>query len=243
MAGGNRAWHSVKLTIYIPTYKRPEHLDRLLSVIVPQIVDGVEVIVSDNDQNSNFNPLYYPQITYIRRWQNIGCDGNCLAGLSEGSGEYVWVLGDDDIPSSDAVEKILSELDGVDRLILTSKRSGEYPAGYKGTIEGLYDKLIDRSFLVASTLCSMNVWRHEAMDVLLGVRHMDTRNVLAWAGLGCKTVKVADTPTIDVNRDNLTSFPGFSATMNQYIYSLAMTFGGLVTDPGMFYNWDYTNVR
>jgi glycosyltransferase involved in cell wall biosynthesis len=233
----------MKLTIYIPTYKRPEDLERLLSIIVPQIVDGVEVIVSDNDQNSNFNPMYYPQITYVRRWQNIGCDGNCLAGLSEGSGEYVWVLGDDDIPSNDAVERILGELDGVDRLILTCEKSGKYPAGFKGTIAELYDALEDRSFLVASTLCSMNVWRHEIMDPLLGIKHLDTRNVLAWAGLHCKTIKIADTPTIKVNTTNLTSFPGFSATMNQYIFSLAMVADRFVPDPGMFYNWNYTNAR
>lgn len=230
------------LTIYIPTYQRPDSLNQLLSVVAPQITDGVEIIVSDNDGDAAPIVARYSHVQYIKRWQNIGCDGNCLAGLSEGSGEYVWVLGDDDLPSGDAVEYILGELGIVDRLILTAERSGEYPAGFLGTMTDLYHQLTDKSFLVASTLCSMNVWRYGAMDAVLGLRHLDSRNVLAWAGLNCNTVKVADRPTMTVNRTNLTSFNGWASTMNQYVLSLCSAIGVQPASLRAFNKWNYTNV-
>lgn len=230
------------LTIYIPTYQRPNNLAQLLAVLVPQITDGVELIVSDNDGSAASVVARFSKVQYIKRWQNIGCDGNCLAGLSEGSGEYVWVLGDDDMPSHNAVEYILGELGMVDRLILTSKDSGEFPAGYTGTMGGLYDELDDKSFLVASTLCSMNIWRHAAMDPVLGLRHMDSRNVLAWAGLNCELVKVSDLPTMTVNRTNFITFPGWATTMNQYVLALCMAIGREPLNFKKFNKWNYTNI-
>ena len=184
----------------------------------------------------------FPQVQYIKRWSNIGCDGNCLAGLGAGIGQYVWVLWDDDRPSPWALQKILEQLDGVDRLILTSSHSGENLSGFNGTIGELYNWLHDKSFLVASTLCSMNVWRRDAMNPWLAIDKLDTRNVLAWAGLWCTTVKVADLPSMQIGLADGVTFPGFGVTMRDYVKELLDYWGYEVPDMNEFFRWNYTNV-
>ena len=243
MAGRDGVGLVVKLTIYIPTFQRTELLFDLLKILEPQIVSGVEVFVSDNDGSADVVVAEFPQVNYIKRWSNIGCDGNCLAGLATGVGEYVWVLGDDDRPGPWAVEKILDQIDGVDRLILTSTHSGENLGGFRGTVGELYDKLYDKSFLVASTLCSMNVWRRDAMNPWLAIDKTDTRNVLAWAGLWCSTVKVSDLPSMQIGLADGVSFPGFGVTMNEYVKELLDHWGREVPEMGKFYGWNYTNVK
>lgn len=232
----------MRLTVYIPTFQRNEELEQLLTCLEPQITDGVEAFVSDNDGGAEAVVSMFPKINYIKRWSNIGCDGNCLAGLTVGTGEYVWILGDDDRISSFVVADILKDLDGVDRLILTSSHSGECLPGYQGTMANMFGMLHDKSFIVASTLCSMNVWRRKSMEPWLAIDKLDTRNVLAWAGLKCKNIRVSGIPGVWVNSTNLTTFDGFGKTMNEYIQELC-AFHEVECPPfRSFMKWNYTNV-
>lgn len=214
----------MKLTIYIPTYRR-DSLDACLGSIAPQHNDSVEIIVSDNDQGGYAGDIVYKYKDYVSEYsirkQNIGCDGNCLYGITAGDGEYVWVVGDDDIILPGAVSTILSMLDGTDRIMQFAPYSGEVTPGFSGTMSGLINKLSDKSYLIAATLASMNVWRRDVMDFKTGVRHLDSRNVLAWAGLNCKTVKVPSTPTVLVNDTNLFEFKDFDRVMFEYSDALA----------------------
>ena len=85
------------LTIYIPTFKRLD-IGPCLESIVPQIVDGVELIVSDNDPDGFAEPFArkFPQVQYSKRLKNIDGDPNVFRGVTQGTGKYVWVFGDDD---------------------------------------------------------------------------------------------------------------------------------------------------
>ena len=78
------------LTIYIPTYKR-ESVAQCVDSIVGQLTNDIELIVSDNDQDAFASNLLYPYKDYISEYsirkQNIGCDGNCLHGITAGTGE------------------------------------------------------------------------------------------------------------------------------------------------------------
>jgi glycosyltransferase involved in cell wall biosynthesis len=193
--------------------------------IVNQFTNDIELIISDNDQDASAGDLLYPYKEYITEYsvrkQNIGCDGNCLHGLTSGTGEYVWVLGDDDIILPGAIDTILSMLDGTDRIMQFAPYSGEVTPGFSGTMSGLITTLNDKSFLIAATLASMNVWRRDAMDFRTGVKHLDSRNVLAWAGLNCKTVSIPNSPTVLVNDTNLFEFKDFEQVMSEYSDALA----------------------
>ena len=214
------------LTIYIPTYRR-DSLDYCLDSIVSQTNSNIEIIVSDNDQDGYARQVVYEYKDYISdysiRRQNIGCDGNCLYGITAGSGDYVWVLGDDDILIPGAIDTIMPMLNGVDRVMQFAPYSGEVLPGFSGTMAGLITMLNDKSYLIAATLASMNVWRRDVMDFKTGVRHLDSRNVLAWAGLDCKTVSVPSVPTVLVNDTNMFKFEGFEQVMSEYSDALADT--------------------
>jgi glycosyltransferase involved in cell wall biosynthesis len=234
----------VKLTIYIPTYRR-ESLDACLNSITSQYNDHVEIIVSDNDQDGFAKNIVYKYEKYISEYsirkQNIGCDGNCLYGITAGDGEYVWVIGDDDVILPGALDIILSMLDGTDRIMQFAPYSGEVIPAFSGAMSELITKLNDKSFLIAATLASMNVWRRDVMDFRTGVKHLDSRNVLAWAGLNCKTVSIPIFPTVLVNDTNQFEFRAFDQVMFEYSDALADANG---VERFTFYNankWNFVS--
>ncbi len=234
----------MKLTIYIPTYRR-ESLDACLNSITSQYNDHVEIIVSDNDQDGFAKNIVYKYEKYISEYsirkQNIGCDGNCLYGITAGDGEYVWVIGDDDVILPGALDIILSMLDGTDRIMQFAPYSGEVIPAFSGAMSELITKLNDKSFLIAATLASMNVWRRDVMDFRTGVKHLDSRNVLAWAGLNCKTVSIPIFPTVLVNDTNQFEFRAFDQVMFEYSDALADANG---VERFTFYNankWNFVS--
>jgi glycosyltransferase involved in cell wall biosynthesis len=214
----------MNLTIYIPTYRR-NSLDACLNSIVSQFNTNLEIIVSDNDQEryaSNIVSKYKNYVTeYSVRKQNIGCDGNCLYGITAGTSEYVWVVGDDDIILPGAIDAIMPMLNGVDRIMQFAPYSGEVIPGFSGTMAGLINRLNDKSFLIAATLASMNIWKRDVMDFKIGTKHLDSRNVLAWSGINCKTVSIPDIPTVLVNDTNLFEFRDFDNVMFEYCDALS----------------------
>lgn len=96
------------LSLCIPTYNRSNYLDESLSVIANQLkknqhlMDLVEVIVSDNASTDNTAEVVFRymnelmNVKYFRNSVNIGCDENCIRSVSNSSGKYCWLLGDDD---------------------------------------------------------------------------------------------------------------------------------------------------
>jgi glycosyltransferase involved in cell wall biosynthesis len=234
----------MNLTIYIPTYRR-DSLDACLNSIVSQFNTNLEIIVSDNDQDryaSSIVSKYKNYVTeYSARKQNIGCDGNCLYGITAGTSEYVWVVGDDDIILPGAIDVIMPMLNGVDRIMQFAPYSGEVVPGFSGTMAELINKLNDKSFLIATTLASMNIWKREVMDYRIGVKNLDSRNVLAWSGINCKTVSVPNIPTVLVNDTNSYEFKDFDTVMFEYSDALADASG---VDRFTFYNankWNFVS--
>ncbi len=105
------------LTIAIPTYNRGETLAFCLRGLLPQIAGkSIELLVSDNASTDNTQSIMevfcqeHPEITYIRNPENIGPDRNFLNCYNYAHGEYVLLLGDDDLLLPDALDEILSAL-------------------------------------------------------------------------------------------------------------------------------------
>jgi glycosyltransferase involved in cell wall biosynthesis/GR25 family glycosyltransferase involved in LPS biosynthesis len=98
-----------RATVVIPTYKRPEHLERAALSAIDQDYEDVEVIiVNDNGVSSAFSVetrkvvdrlrAIRPQanLTYIEHQQNRNGAAARNTGLFASSGEYVMFLDDDD---------------------------------------------------------------------------------------------------------------------------------------------------
>lgn len=108
------------LTIAIPTYHRAQKLDKQLAWAVNAIDgrwDEVELIVSDNaspDETPQVCEKWKEQsggcLNILRQSQNIGLARNVLFCIKKAQGEFVWVVGDDDIIFDDTIEWVLNQL-------------------------------------------------------------------------------------------------------------------------------------
>ena len=156
------------LSICIPTYNRLPYLRELLDMLLSQVEclqHGIlEVIVSDNtstDGTTDFcKGLNRP---FLRVWvneENIGGDRNFIKCIREARGEYVWLIGDDDILADAAVERVVRFLQSFHPGLLIS-------ADIEGSDGAIYDsypsalaKMSDK-FALAHTLISANVFKRE----------------------------------------------------------------------------------
>lgn len=109
------------LSICIPTFNRADCLKQCLESIVgqfrdPNVLAQTEVVISDNaSKDSTQNSVKefqakYPNIHYYRNLENLGFDRNVLNVVKNATGEYCWLLGDDDALFSDALPNILPSL-------------------------------------------------------------------------------------------------------------------------------------
>lgn len=109
-----------KLSLCIPTWNRGKFLEgALLSGLkeaASQPLGCVEVLVSDNYSDDNTQEItanvksIYPELRILRNAENLGFDLNYLTCIKEARGEFVWVMGDDDIWLPGSVAAVLREL-------------------------------------------------------------------------------------------------------------------------------------
>jgi glycosyltransferase involved in cell wall biosynthesis len=95
------------LSICIPTYNRIEYLKKCLRSVIPQITNEVEVLVRDNCSNDGTEPYMksfsHPLINYSRNYSNIGLVNNFIEIVKSASGEFVYMLTDDDYLLTDGI--------------------------------------------------------------------------------------------------------------------------------------------
>ena len=95
----------IKLSICIPTFNRASHLSNCLqSIISMKKPKGFqfEICISDNGSNDNtkeivFNAKKSIYINYSKNESNLGIPRNFLKVVSMAVGEFVWLIGDDDL--------------------------------------------------------------------------------------------------------------------------------------------------
>ncbi len=109
----------IALSICIPTYNRANLLRNTLLSLAPQVdvnSDFCEVIVSDNASEDDTKNIVvecqqkYKNIKYFRNESNLGGRQNIWKVTTYATGKYIWILGDDDMPTPGAIEYILSIL-------------------------------------------------------------------------------------------------------------------------------------
>ncbi|MCX4350745.1 MAG: glycosyltransferase [Lachnospiraceae bacterium] len=113
-----------KLSVCIPNYNRIERLKQLVKKIAEQIVncrleDMVEICVSDDCSATNPARIIEAVqeefrtvgIIFERNKQNMGMDHNFLKSVLIAHGKYAWIVGNDDLPEEDALQKIISVID------------------------------------------------------------------------------------------------------------------------------------
>jgi abequosyltransferase len=105
------------LTIAIPTYNRSVFLKRNLGYLYSQKKDfagQVEIIVSDNGSVDNTSEVVAEfkakglAINHLKNTENKGADFNIAQCYNTATGQYILVMGDDDILLEHSVSEILS---------------------------------------------------------------------------------------------------------------------------------------
>ena len=108
-----------KLSICIPTFNRANLLVSALTSLVPQVKElggKVELLVSDNNSTDETKEIVERltqkcPIRYHRNEVNVGVVRNVLKIVSLASGEFCWVMGDDELVRDGGVRKILGALE------------------------------------------------------------------------------------------------------------------------------------
>ncbi|RYE17208.1 MAG: glycosyltransferase family 2 protein [Sphingobacteriaceae bacterium] len=103
------------LTIAIPTYDRNDKLVRSVELLLPQLVEGVTLLILDNCSKipvaDSLSHRLAPNVQVIRNKYNVGMAANIIRCFENCTTEWMWLLGDDDPPHENAVEIILRELE------------------------------------------------------------------------------------------------------------------------------------
>ena len=99
------------ISVCIPTYNRPEHLNNCLNSLSLQTNKNFEVCISDNCSKTNIGNIIKTykkklKIKYNRNKRNLGFALNLLKVSRMASGKFVWFLGNDDLLIPTAIENL-----------------------------------------------------------------------------------------------------------------------------------------
>lgn len=106
------------LSICISTYNRAGWLRASLENIARQLPDpraDIEVLVVDNTSLDDTPSVcagfsHRPDFRFIRNRVNVGMLGNLAVTAQHARGDYIWILGDDDLTRDGAIDKVVDVL-------------------------------------------------------------------------------------------------------------------------------------
>lgn len=213
-----------KLTIAIPTYNRANYLDILLNSILIQytnVSEHLELFVSDNASTDNTKEVVDKylslglQIKYFCQTENLGPDRNIANCFIQTSGEYIWVIGDDDHFLPDAISVVLLQLINNDEVAIIHVKATTLECGAALGQKGFNMRVVNKNVFVKNinvflTFISGNIinknmfLKYETQDVIK--IYFDTYIVqLSWIyksiAVGDKFI-ICDTPLIVSTPDN-----------------------------------------
>lgn len=115
-----------KLSICIATFNRAKFIGETLDSILSQMRHGVELVVVDGSSPDNTPEvmasylLAYPDIRYFRELANSGIDADYDKAVGYATGQYCWLMTDDDLLKPGAIKRVLAELDGLRDLVVVN---------------------------------------------------------------------------------------------------------------------------
>ncbi len=108
---------SIRLSICIPTYNFGEFIGETLQSILPQVVEGVEVVILDGGSTDETSTVVHsfqerhPALRYHRREERGGIDRDMALTVELARGEYCWLFSSDDLMKPGAVVRMLEQIE------------------------------------------------------------------------------------------------------------------------------------
>lgn len=223
------------LSVCVPTYGRLSYLKELLSAVLSQAdalpAGSVEVCVSDNASPDGTGAYLASLVSpVLRSWTNptnIGGDRNFLKCIAEAHGEYVWLLGDDELLPEGAIARVMDALARYKPGLLISGE-GSAVRSYVGYAAVLTERRV--SFPLEHTLISANVCKRSLFDL----PYAETKLKFSYAhmfGMMChligeSVVVVPGFVAVRPVRAAFEKFPSFLCVKQAiYLWWLARKFG------------------
>jgi abequosyltransferase len=106
----------IELSICIPTYNFGEFIGETLESILPQLVNGVEVVVLDGGSTDDTTAVVqgfqerFPALHYHRREQRGGIDRDMALTVELARGRYCWLFSSDDLVKPGAIAQVLEQI-------------------------------------------------------------------------------------------------------------------------------------
>lgn len=173
---------SFKLSICIPTYNRKRNLSELLDALAeinginsPKSEREIEIVVSDNASTDGTKEYMedlvkkekFQNLRYHRNDENIGPDNNFVMCYKLAKGDYVWLLGDDDMVMGDIISIIMEVTQkyspGVVYIDITKeKMSDKLDSGMNDRVSVCYDYVdfmfgMDYLLLISAFICKREI--------------------------------------------------------------------------------------
>jgi abequosyltransferase len=107
----------IRLSICIPTYNFGEFIGDTLESILPQVVEGVEVVILDGGSTDDTPEIVrtfqerFPALRYHRRDEKGGIDRDMARTVDLARGEYCWLFSSDDLMKPDAIARMLEQIE------------------------------------------------------------------------------------------------------------------------------------
>ncbi|MEX0724237.1 MAG: glycosyltransferase family A protein [Gracilimonas sp.] len=145
------------ITVVIPSYNRPELLERAVNSVLDQTYSNIEIIIVDDASDTEVGLVFEKdeKVKLLRNNQNKGPCYSRNRGLKEAKGEFINFLDDDDILFPEKIEKQLSCFENSDDNFLgmvtchsMDQRSGKEQVKYNRIKGNIYKDLLG-SFLVS----------------------------------------------------------------------------------------------
>lgn len=119
----------LQLSICLATFNRAAFIAQTLESILPQLGEGMEVVVVDGASPDNTAQIVerfareWPQLRYYREAENSGVDADYDKAVSYARGNHVWLMTDDDLLKPGAIERVrkLLEQEDPDLLVVDAE--------------------------------------------------------------------------------------------------------------------------
>jgi len=106
----------IKLSLCISTFNRSFYIKSTLESIIKEYSRAIEIIIYDVSTNAltqavvdSLSSIETP-INYTHSNENLGIDQDFDKAIQIASGEYCWLLSDDDLIKQGAINRVLTEL-------------------------------------------------------------------------------------------------------------------------------------
>lgn len=108
--------NQIKLSIIIPAFNVKDYIERCLDSVIPQLQEGVEVIVIDDSSTDGTSEIlkpyfYYESCHFFRTMKNMGVSFARNAGIDNSRGKYITFLDADDCYGKNAVETMMQAME------------------------------------------------------------------------------------------------------------------------------------